>query len=54
MNFFKDAVQVSNSNLMRNKNALLVNGEAKLNPEDEFSWIGKSHYQNQDKFKLKR
>ena len=37
---------------MRNTNALLAKGEAKVNPVDEFSWVGKSHYQNQDKFKL--
>lgn len=52
INFSKEAVQASNSNLMRNANALLVKGEAKVNPEDEFSWVGKSHYQNQDKIKL--
>ena len=39
INFFKEGVQVPNSNLMRNANTLLVKGEAKINPEGEFSWL---------------
>ena len=32
-NFFKDAVQVSNSNLVQNANTLLTSGNAKTNPD---------------------
>ena len=35
--FFKDAVQVSNSNLVRNVKTLLTSGNAKINPEKEIS-----------------
>ena len=48
VNFFKDAVQVSNSNLVRNANTLLTSGNAKINPDEQISWIGKSGKQEQD------
>ena len=51
--FFKDAVQVSNSNLVRNAKTLWTSGNAKINPEKEISWIGKSGKREQDKFKFK-
>ena len=52
INFFKDAVQVSNSNLVRNTNTLLTSANAKINPDHKLSWIGKSRKQEQDKFKF--
>ena len=52
VNFFKDAVQVSNSNLVRNANTLLTSGNAKINPDQEIWWIGKSRKREQDKFKF--
>ena len=39
MNFFKDAVPVSNSSLLRNANILLTSGNAKINPDEQVSWI---------------
>ena len=38
LNFFKHAVEVSNSDLMRNAKALLLKGETKIS--DEFSLLG--------------
>ena len=52
INFFKDAVQVSNSNLVRNANTLLTSSNAKINPDQEIRWIGKSRKREQDKFKF--
>ena len=52
INFFKDAVQVSNSNLVRNTNTLLTSDNAKINPDQEIRWIGKSRKREQDKFKF--
>ena len=52
INVFKDAVQVSNSNLMRNTNTLLASGNAKINPDPELRWIGKSRKREQEKFKF--
>ena len=52
VNFFKDAVQVSNSNLVRNANTLLTSGNAKINPDEQISWIGKSGKREQDRFKF--
>ena len=40
LKFFKDAVHVSNSNLVRNANNLLALGNAKINSEGQLSWIG--------------
>ena len=52
INFSKDAVQVSNSNLVQNANTLLTSGNTKTNPDQELSWIGKSRKREQDKFKF--
>ena len=52
INFFKDVVQVSNSNLVLNANTLLTSGNAKINPDQEIRWIGKSRKREQDKFKF--
>ena len=52
INFFKDAVQVSNSNLVRNTNTLLTSANAKINLDQEISWIAKSRKREQDKFKF--
>ena len=52
MNFLKDVVQVSNCNLVRNANTLLTSGNAKINPDEQISWIGKSGKQEQDRFKF--
>ena len=49
LNFFKDAAQVSNSNLVWNANALLTKGNAKINADQEISWIGKSRKREKDK-----
>ena len=40
--FLKDAGHVSNSNLVRNANNLLTSGNAKINPEEQLTCIGKS------------
>ena len=48
INFFKDVVQISNSNLKRNVNTLLAKGEAKIS--SDFAWIDERNYQ--DKFKV--
>ena len=45
VNFSKDAVQVSNSNLVKS-------GNAKINPDEQISWIGKSGKREQDRFKF--
>ena len=37
VNFFKDAVQVSDSNLVHNANKLLTTGIAKINPDQKIS-----------------
>ena len=50
MNFFKDAVPVSNSNLLRNANILLTSGNAKINPDEQVSWIAKSGKREQERF----
>ena len=50
MNFFKDAVPVSNSNLVRNANTLLTSSNAKINPDEQISWIAKSGKQEQERF----
>lgn len=47
INFFKDAIEVSNSNLKENVNTLLAKGDAKIS--DEFSWT--YDQRSQDKFK---
>ena len=52
VNFLKDVVQVSNCNLVRNANTLLTSGNAKINPDEQISWIGKSGKQGQDRFKF--
>ena len=52
LNFFKDAAQVSNSNLVENANTLLTKGSAKINPEQEISWTGKSRKRELDKHKF--
>lgn len=53
INVLRDAVQVSNSNLMRNTtNTLLASGNAKINPDQELRWIGKSREREQEKFKF--
>ena len=51
MNFFKDAAQVSNSNLVRNANTLLLCGGAKINADGVINLIGKSQRLDQDRFK---
>ena len=48
VNFFKDAIQISNSNLKRNANTLLAKGEAKIS--SDFAWTDERNYQ--DKLKL--
>ena len=45
---FKDAIQISNSNLKRNANTLLAKGEAKIS--SNFAWTDERNYQ--DKFKV--
>ena len=45
-------MQVSNSNLVQNANALLTNGSGKINPDKEISWIGKCRKREQDKYKF--
>ena len=52
LKFFKDAVHVSNSNLVTNANNLLTSGNAKINPEEQLSWIGKSDKREQNRFKF--
>ena len=41
LNFFKEAVTVSNSNLVRNARALLLRGTTNIDSE-EFKWVGES------------
>ena len=48
VNFFKEAIEVSNSNLIRNANTLLLKGDTKI--ADDFNWINQN--KSQDKFKL--
>ena len=52
VNFFKDAVQVSNSNLVRNANTLLTSGNVEINPDKQKSRIGKPGKREQDRFKF--
>ena len=52
VDFFRDAVQVSRSNLVRNGNTLLTSGNAKINPDEQINWIGKSGKREQDGFKF--
>ena len=52
LKFFKDAVHVSNSNLVRNANNLLTTGNAKINLEEQLNWIGKYGKHEQDRFKF--
>ena len=51
-NYLKHVAEISNSNLIRNKNSLMAKGEVKIDPDVEFSWIGKIYPQNQTVFKL--
>ena len=51
INFFKDAAQVSNSNLVHNANTLLLCGGAKINADGVINLIGKSQRLDQDRFK---
>ena len=46
--FFKDAIQISNSNLKWNANTLLAKGEAQI--LSDFAWIDERNYQ--DKFEV--
>ena len=39
--FFKEAVTVSNSNIVRNARTLLLRGTTKIDSE-EFKWVGES------------
>ena len=48
LTFFKDAAHASNSNLVKNANNLLTSGSAKINPEEQLSWIGKSGKREQE------
>ena len=48
VNFFKDVIQIFNSNLKRNANTLLDKGEAKIS--SDFAWTDERNYQ--DKFKV--
>ena len=48
VNFFKDAIQISNSNLRRNGKTLLAKGEVKIS--SDFAWTDERNYQ--DKFKV--
>ena len=49
LNFFEHAVEVSNSNLMRNMKTLLLKGETKIS--DEFSLLG-DEKKSEEKFLL--
>ena len=52
VNFFKDAAQLSNLNLLRNAaNTLLLTGGAKINAGGVINWIGKSQTLDQDRFR---
>ena len=48
LTFFKDAAHASNSNLVKNANNLLTSGSAKINLEEQLSWIGKSGKREQE------
>ena len=48
VNFFKDAIQISNSNLNQNTNTWLAKGEAKTS--SDLAWTDERDYQ--DKFKV--
>ena len=51
VNFFKDAVHVSNSNLVRYSSTLMLKECAKISAEEDLQWIGKSRKLNQGRFK---
>ena len=48
VNFSKDAIQISNSNLNQNTNTWLAKGEAKIS--SDLAWTDERDYQ--DKFKV--
>ena len=48
VDFFKEAIEVSNSSLIRNANTLLLRGDTKL--AEDFNWSNQN--KSQDKFKL--
>ena len=47
----KKVAEVSNQNLIRNSDAYISNG-AKIDPDNEFSWIDDSYKQGKEKFQL--
>ena len=51
VNVFKDAARVSDSNLVRNANTLLMTGDTKVNADGVINWTGKSQRLDQDRFK---
>ena len=48
VDFFKEAIEVSNSSLIRNANTLLLRGDTKI--AEDFNWSNQN--KSQDKFKL--
>ena len=51
LNFMKNAINLSNNNLIRNANALMQNKNAKIDKE-HFEWINNSLSETESKFKL--
>ena len=47
----KNAINLSNNNLIRNANALMQNKDAKIDKE-HFEWINNSLSETESKFKL--
>ena len=47
----KKVSEISNQNLVRNSDAYISNG-GKIDPDNEFSWIGDSYKQGKEKFQL--
>ena len=52
LNTMRNIAESSNSNLVRNANALMAKNDTKIDTEVKFIWVRSIHQQNQTKFKL--